>query len=55
MPTLPFSRERGKLSRGFGVSYRWVAQLAEQRSPKPQVAGSIPVPPASINPELKRL
>ena len=27
---------------------RWVAQLAEQRSPKPQVAGSIPVPPASM-------
>lgn len=25
---------------------RWVAQLVEQRSPKPQVAGSSPVPPA---------
>ena len=31
---------------GVGASRRGVAQLAEQRSPKPQVAGSSPVAPA---------
>jgi hypothetical protein len=31
------------------VSQRAVAQLVEQRSPKPQVAGSSPVRPASSN------
>jgi hypothetical protein len=30
------------------VSYRPVAQLAEQRSPKPQVGGSIPSWPAKL-------
>ena len=31
----------------LGVHFRPVAQLAEQRSPKPQVGGSIPSWPAS--------
>ena len=31
----------------FGRDYRPVAQLAEQRSPKPQVGGSIPSWPAN--------
>jgi hypothetical protein len=30
------------------IKYRGVAQLAEQRSPKPQVAGSNPVTPANL-------
>ncbi len=28
-------------------NYRWVAQLVEQRSPKPQTVGSTPAPPAT--------
>ena len=31
------------------MSQRGVAQLAEQRSPKPQAAGSSPVSPATVN------
>ena len=36
--------------RGRFLPHRGVAQLAEQRSPKPQVAGSSPVTPASAAP-----
>ena len=32
----------------LGVHFRPVAQLAEQRSPKPQVGGSIPSWPAIL-------
>ena len=32
----------------LGVHFRPVAQLAEQRSPKPQVGGSIPSWPATL-------
>ena len=38
----------GRMQVGLPTS-RGVAQLAEQRSPKPQVAGSSPVAPAELN------
>ena len=34
------------------VRYRRVVQLVEQRSPKPQVAGSTPVSPANFEWEI---
>jgi hypothetical protein len=37
-----------KFNKKFNKEFRPVAQLAEQRSPKPQVGGSIPSWPAII-------
>jgi hypothetical protein len=39
----------------IGKSFRGVAQLAEQRSPKPCVAGSNPVTPAKTSPAFWRV
>ena len=44
MPAL----SQASLSRRPAASVRSVAQLVEHRSPKPGVAGSIPVTPATI-------
>ncbi|MEN9740008.1 MAG: preprotein translocase subunit SecE [Actinomycetota bacterium] len=48
------------LRRAFGqvigaTPFRAVAQLVEQRSPKPQVAGSSPVRPANVDPSTSTI
>ena len=46
----PLGTRFSKLLDNYGDGYRGVVQLAERRSPKPDVAGSNPVSPAKSKP-----